>query len=250
MFALMHSAVSAGTPGLPPPGVASSKGPISLHSAIGVLITACCSCLFVALAVGVINGRPLMRFDETTTDVLDTYALVASKLTDYFHIVSILGSLKALALVGVLVAAALLAQRSWLTLYTWLAAVLGGEALNLLLKDLFVRPRPRFGHPLVVETSYSFPSGQAMGSLVVYGMLASFVLLTLRSKRMRVVSVGGAVVLVTLIGFSRVYLGAHYVSDVVGGFAAGGAWLSAVITAWEAMRRRDMANRGVQKSSP
>src|SRR5215212_633648 len=219
-------------------------------STLGMLITAGCSCLFVAFAVGVINGGALVRFDRSTADVLHTYASEASKSTHFFHIVSILGSLEALALVGVLVAVALLVQRSWLTLSTWLAAVLGGEALNLLLKDLFARPRPHFGHPLVVETSYSFPSGQAMESLVVYGMLAYFALLTLRSKRMRVVSVGGAVVMVTLIGFSRVYLGAHYVSDVVGGFAAGGAWLSAVITAWEAMRRRDMANRGVQKSSP
>ena len=66
----------------------------------------------------------------------------------------------------------------------------------------------------------------------------------------RVISVGGAMVLVALIGFSRAYLSAHFVSDVVGGFAAGGAWLSAVITAREAMRRRDVANRRVQKSSP
>jgi undecaprenyl-diphosphatase len=62
-----------------------------------------------------------------------------------------------------------------------LAAVLGGKALNLLLKDLFARPHPHFGHPLVVETSYSFPSGQAMESLVVYGMLVYFALLKLRS---------------------------------------------------------------------
>lgn len=191
-----------------------------------------------------------MRFDQSTADILHTYASEASKLTDAFHIVSILGSLEALALVGVLVAVALLAQRSWLTLSAWLAAVLGGEALNLLLKDLFARPRPHFGHPLVVESSYSFPSGQAMESLVVYGMLVYFALLTLRSQRMRVVSVGGAVVLVTLIGFSRVYLGAHYVSDVVGGFAAGGAWLSVVITAREAVRRRDMANQRGPVSSP
>jgi undecaprenyl-diphosphatase len=86
--------------------------------------------------------------------------------------------------------------------------------------------------------------------LVVYGMLVYFALLTLRSQRMRVVLVGGAVVLVTLIGFSRAYLGAYYVSDVVGGFAAGGAWLSAVITAREAVRRRDMANQRGPVSSP
>jgi undecaprenyl-diphosphatase len=104
-------------------------------------------------------------------------------------------------------------------LVAWLVAVLGGEALNLLLKDLFARPS--FEHPLVVETSYSLPSGQAMESLVVYGMLAYFAVLTSRSQRMRVVSVCGAAVVVALIGFSRVYLDAHYVSDVVGGFAAG-----------------------------
>jgi len=173
-----------------------------------------------------------------------------SSITAFFHIVSILGSLEVLALVGVLVAVALLVQRSWLTLTTWLVAVLGGEALNLLLKDLFARPRPHFERPLVVEISYSFPSGQAMESLVVYGMLAYFGLLALRSQRTRVVSVGGAAVLVALIGFSRLYLGAHYLSDVLGGFAAGGAWLSAAITAREAMRQRDMTNQRGQTSSP
>jgi membrane-associated phospholipid phosphatase len=102
---------------------------------------------------------------------------------------------------------------------------------------------------MVVETSYSFPSGQAMESLVVYGMLAYFTVLTLRSQRARAVSVGGAALIVVLIGLSRVYLGAHYVSDVVGGFAAGGAWLGTVVTAWEAIRRRDTANRRGQMNS-
>jgi membrane-associated phospholipid phosphatase len=81
-------------------------------------------------------------------------------------------------------------------------------------------------------------------------MLSYFAVLTLRGLGKRVISVGGAMVLVTLIGFSRAYLSAHYVSDVAGGFAAGSAWLCAVITAREAIRRRDMANRRVQKSSP
>jgi undecaprenyl-diphosphatase len=57
-------------------------------------------------------------------------------------------------------------------------------------------------------------------------------------------------VLAALIGFSRLYLSAHYLSDVLGGFAAGGAWLSAAITAREAMRQRDMTNQRGQTSSP
>jgi hypothetical protein len=67
-----------------------------------------------------------------------------------------------------------------------------------------------------------------MESLVVYGMLAYLAGLTLRSQSTRAVSVGGVALIVILIGFSRVYLGAHHVGDVAGGFAAGGAWLGAV----------------------
>ena len=80
-----------------------------------------------------------------------------------------------------------------------------------------------------------------MESLVVYGMLACFAVLVSKGRGKRAVSVGGAAALMSLIGFSRPYLGAHYFSDVAGGFAAGGAWLSAVITGWEAMRQPDVA---------
>jgi len=65
----------------------------------------------------------------------------------------------------------------------------------------------------------------------------------------RAVPVGGVALIGILIGFNRVYLGAHYVSDVVGGFAARGAWFGVVITAWEAVRRRDTANRRHQVNS-
>jgi undecaprenyl-diphosphatase len=204
----------------------------------------------MALVVGILIGGPLVRFDRSTADALHTYASGASGLTNSLHIVGILGSLEALALVSLLVAVALLVQRCWSSLAAWLVAVLGGEALNLLLKDLFARPRPYFERPLQVETSYSFPSGQAMESLVVYGVIAYFAVLTLRGRGKRAVSAGGAAVLVVLIGFSRLYLGAHYFSDVAGGFAAGGAWLSAVITGWEAMRRRGMTSHRRQTSYP
>ena len=178
-------------------------------AAPGLLITTGSSCIFMALAVGVLIGGPLVRFDRSMADALHTYASETPGLTDSLHIVSVLGSLEALALVSLLVAMALLVRRCWSPLAAWLVAVLGGEALNLLLKDLFARPRPHFERPLLVETSYSFPSGQAMESLVVYGMLAYFAVLASRGRGTCALSVGGAAVLVVLIGFSRLYLGAQ-----------------------------------------
>ena len=220
------------------------------HAAVlGSLVAAGCSCLFIALSMGVLIGGPSVRFDRSTADALHTFASEASFLTTSLRIVGFLGSLEALAVVSVLVAGVLLVQRRWSMLAAWLVAVLGGQALNLLLKDLFARPRPNFERPLVIETSYSFPSGQAMEALVIYGMLAYFAVLTLRGRGTCAVSVVGAAALVVLVGFSRAYLGAHYVSDVVGGFCAGGAWLSAVITGWGTIRRHEVANRRGQSSS-
>jgi undecaprenyl-diphosphatase len=219
-------------------------------AAAGLLIGAGCSCLFVAIAAGVITGGPLTRFDRWVADALHAHASGALVLTEAIRVVGAPGSIVALALVSAVVAVALLARRRWSAATAWLVAVLGGEALNLLLKDLFARPRPRFERPLVVETSHSFPSGQAMESLVVYGMLAYFAVLILRGSGKHAILVVGTAVLVVSIGFGRVYLGAHYLSDVVGGFAAGGAWLGAVIACWDRMGRRNVDSRRGRANPP
>jgi undecaprenyl-diphosphatase len=159
-------------------------------------------------------------------------------LTAFFLVVTALGSLETIGLLGLVVAVIFGVRRQWLNLGTWLAALAGGLVLNEILKELFARPRPYFEHPLVLETSYSFPSGHATMSLIVYGMLAYFCVLALRTWRARTAVIFGASLLVLLIGFSRIYLGVHYFSDVVAGFASGGIWLSALITGSETLRRR------------
>ena len=106
------------------------------------------------------------------------------------------------------------------------------------LKVLFERERPPFRDRFIDETTKSFPSGHSMGSLICYGLLAYVLVLVLRRAWVRLLAVSGLSVLVLAIGFSRIYLGAHYVSDVVGGYAVGGVWLAACITAVETVRRR------------
>src|SRR5262249_29981901 len=115
--------------------------------------------------------------------------------------------------------------------------VTSGALFQSELKAIFARARPHFAEPFVVESSWSFPSGHAMGSLIGYGLLAYLLAQVVRPLWARVAVVGTATLLVAAIGFSRLYLGAHYFSDVVGGYAAGAAWLCACISAGEWVRR-------------
>jgi membrane-associated phospholipid phosphatase len=215
---------------------------LGLHLTVGLLTAAGSLWLFGGLAEDLLTGDPLVRFDRTLDDYLHAHA--TPPLTTFFLIVTALGSIEVIVLLGVIVAAFLALGQRWLILGSWLAAVAGSAVLNHLLKGLFQRPRPYFEHPLLIETSYSFPSGHAMESFVVYGMLAYFVVLALRTWESRVGVVLGAALLVVLIGFSRMYLGVHYFSDVIAGYAAGGVWLSALITGVETLRRRKKETEG------
>ena len=208
---------------------------LGLHLTLGLLAAAGSLWLFGGLVEDLMTGDPIVRFDRVVDDYLHSHA--TPLLTTFFLVVTALGSLEAMVFLGVVVAAVLARWRRWTLLGTWLAAVAGSAVLNWLLKGLFQRPRPHFEHPLLVESSYSFPSGHAMESFVAYGMLAYFAVLALRSWESRVGVVFGAALLVVLIGFSRMYLGVHYFSDVIAGYAAGGVWLSTLITGAETIRR-------------
>jgi membrane-associated phospholipid phosphatase len=104
---------------------------------------------------------------------------------------------------------------------------LGGLILNQGLKLIFVKPRPQLWTPLVVEHSYSFPSGHALGSLVIYGFLA--VLLADRYPRYRVGIYSGASSIIMAIGLSRLFLGVHYPTDIIAGYAVGFVWLTTCV---------------------
>lgn len=103
-----------------------------------------------------------------------------------------------------------------------------GIGLNLLLKALFQRPRPDL-HPLVHESTYSFPSGHAMNSFVFYMALSYFIYRHSRNKKR---SIGITLLLLVIVGFisfSRIYLGAHYPSDVLAGYMGGIWWFFLVL---------------------
>lgn len=116
---------------------------------------------------------------------------------------------------------------------TWFVASAGGGLLNVLVKETFDRPRPpiEWRDEAVTENNESFPSGHAQGSLIGYGMLGYAAVHALRRRSAQIALPVLLAALVAGIGFSRIYLRAHWFSDVVGGFMIGAAWL-ALIWAW------------------
>ena len=103
-------------------------------------------------------------------------------------------------------------------------ATAGGQALNLGLKHVFERQRPDAALHLVEVTSTSFPSGHSMASSIFYLTIGALLARTAKRRREKAYFVGSAVLLTFLIGFSRVYLGVHYPTDVLAGWSAGTAW--------------------------
>src|SRR2546430_1432006 len=107
-----------------------------------------------------------------------------------------------------------------------------------LLKHLFHRHRPVLENPLVTLTSYGFPSGHTMGVTVLFGLLALFLAKTVSTAGPAFAYFIAAGLVILLIGLTRVYLGAHFLSDVLGAFAASVVWLTFCWTAFETLRRR------------
>ena len=104
------------------------------------------------------------------------------------------------------------------------------------------RQPPVFQVPYATETAFSFPSGHVVGGLVGYGMIVYFIFCLTPSRPWRTLAVIAGAVIVLAVGFSRLYLGLHFFSDVIGGLAAGAVWLTACVTALEVARRKQDAN--------
>nr|WP_247713925.1 phosphatase PAP2 family protein [Qipengyuania xiamenensis] len=139
-----------------------------------------------------------------------------------------LGGVTVLTLVAVLAVAFLLTRgRIRQAFYTALATG-GGAIFGKILKSLFARERPEVVPHLVEVHSLSFPSGDSMNSAIVYLTLAVMLSRTFEDRRSRIFVIGVAALLVLTIGFTRLYLGVHYPTDVLGGWTVGATWALAM----------------------
>ncbi len=180
---------------------------------------------FSGLLDAVLDNETLVRIDKWIAAWFNGHATAMGR--SIFNVVTQLGLSVVYALMG-LVALYLWRTHQRAYLVTWVAANGGGKALEYLIKNTVHRSRPEYSAAYLHGKSYSFPSGHTMGATICYLLIAY--LLSVRqdvTRRTAIVLHVAAITVIVAVALSRLYLGVHYLSDVLGGAAAGAAWLSA-----------------------
>jgi len=213
----------------------SPEGYLGLQMTLGLLFFVGASWLFGGIAEDVMHGDPLTVIDKDVSVWL--HERTTPGMLALMQLITALASSVWVAIVTSLIVFVLCWKRYWYRLLAFLLVIPGGMVLTSLLKIAFHRGRPRFLDSSAIFQGYSFPSGHTMGAMLLYGMLAVLGVIAFDRWRSRVGIVIGACIMVLLVGFSRMYLGAHYLSDILAAIAFGLAWLVLCLTAVNTLRR-------------
>lgn len=205
------------------------------------------SLAFIFLAAKVAGGST-MAFDraiiEGLRDTADPAVPAGPQWLQRVMIdVTALGGGTVLTIITAIVVAYLLVVRKWSTAVFVAVAIAGGGAANELLKSTFLRARPDLVAHLTESYASSFPSGHAMNSALTYLTLAALLARTQKNRRVRVFFLAVAIVLTWAVGFSRVYLGVHWPTDVIAGWSIGAMWALIFAVIGHALQRRDQIER-------
>lgn len=195
-----------------------------MHAVGGGLATIALTWLFLAIADEIPEHSALARTDMFVQRWIEAHGTEWGE--KIFLVVSYLG---APVLAAVVVGAVLWFawRRDWYRTLALALTTIGGVILSDVLKMVFHRGRPETATEFITRQSWSFPSGHSMNSMIGYGFLTVLLLDHVTDRRRRSAIVICAAIVIGTIGFSRVYLGVHYMSDVAGGWIAGAAWLIA-----------------------
>jgi membrane-associated phospholipid phosphatase len=188
---------------------------------------------------------PLLQADDAGRDQLHALDILHPALVTVMAIFSTIGSWW-VYLAGFLVVVTWLLHRGLRRLALFVVVTVGGSPLlNEVVKLAVHRARPILPNPVAHASGASFPSGHAQGAVVGYAVLLLVFLPVLRGATRRLL-VAAAVMMVLAIGFSRVALGVHYLSDVLAGYLLGAAWVTATTVSFNTWRRE----RGLRAVRP
>ena len=215
---------------------------LGLELTMGALSLLGAAWLFGGVAEEVVQGEPLTLLDVQVAQWFHEYA--TPSVTRFMLAVTHLHDPVVMTGAVLLLAGFLAVRRNRYWLICLGLIMPGGMLLNVLMKHAFARSRPSFEHPLLVASSYSFPSGHMAGATLLYGLLAALLVTHVTAWRWRVLIVLAAAALALLVGLTRIYLGVHYLSDVLAAAFEALAWLALCLTGMNTFWQHRAARRG------
>jgi undecaprenyl-diphosphatase len=207
---------------------------IRFWGAVGVLLAG--AIIFAIIAASVATNAAILKQDLQVSVFLHTHNNAV--FVGFLYAITQMHSPVGMSIIATLFGIYLwhVGHRHW-TLS--LAVALGGGMLiNTALKFAFHRDRPVWEDPLLTLSSASFPSGHTAGATLFYGFLAAYMVWNTPEAWRRAIVVAGCTLMVALVGFSRIYLGAHYLSDVLAAVSMSIVWLVIVLIAVRGIAHR------------
>jgi undecaprenyl-diphosphatase len=190
---------------------------------------------FIAMSF-LVKANHIVRFDSYIISLIQ--GTEAAWLTSAMKFFTYIGTIRFIAILSIFVLFFLFkVLKHRLEILIYLAVVFGTPILNRLLKLYFERARPDM-HRLIEIGGYSFPSGHAMNAFSFYGILAFLLWRHVPTRRGRTAVILISSFMIAAIGVSRIYLGVHYASDIIGGYLASGFWISTVIWVFQRYQER------------
>jgi membrane protein DedA with SNARE-associated domain/membrane-associated phospholipid phosphatase len=222
----------------------SPRSYLGLNLTFGALLLIGASWVFGAIAEDVLTNDPLSVIDVRVAEWF--HAHTTPLMTKFMLVITDLHGPTAISAFIALAVLYLAWKRDRYWLVCLLVTVPSGMLLNGLMKYAFHRARPSLDRPFLVISSYGFPSGHAAGATLVYGVLAAMLASRTVSWRSRVIIVLSAFAMVILVALSRVYLGMHYLTDVLAGFAEAMAWLTLCLVGIHTFWQHHAASQAVK----
>jgi undecaprenyl-diphosphatase len=208
---------------------------VAVHLALGLILVIAVAG-FLVIAEAVLARSAVVTFDDVFARTL--HAESSPQWRAVFAVITFLGTGWVLTLATGVIAVVLIRRGRRVEAFAWMAAQAGSGILNWALKNIYERTRPEYADPFLSSSSFAFPSGHAMGTFVFCGLGCYLLLRGGRSWTASGVVIALALSWCIVMAFSRLYLGVHFVSDVLAGLVAGSAWLVVCISAVEIIRKR------------
>lgn len=185
------------------------------------------SLIFAFLAKWLVNFKWLVKTDIAIQKIiLDTRI---DFLNDFFRILTDLGDTKVIAILAIVAAIIFSTKKYYWHSIGILLSVGVAEIVSIILKIIIGRHRPPHETALAITDNASFPSGHAIAAMAFYGFLIYFFNKEIENKSAKNTLIGFCALMILIAGFARIYLGAHWPSDIIASYILGGIWLWIII---------------------